>query len=200
VLDGGARLLAWEPGVYRATREDGITHTWQVGPPQTLLLMGPWKLEFPSGWGAPASLRVDKLTSWTEMDFSPEAQAFSGTATYSTEFTLNAPAPGSRVELDRGRVEVIASARLNGHPVGATWTPPHRLDITRLAKPGVNQLTVEVTSTWFNRLVYDAGLDETARKTWTISGPAKDRRPVPSGLLGPVAVRIGQVMVTGDSP
>lgn len=199
VLDGGARLLAWEPGVYRATREDGITHTWQADAAQTLPITGPWKLEFPSGWGAPASLRVDKLISWSEMDVSPEAKAFSGTATYSTEFALNTSAPGSRVELDLGRVEVIASVRLNGQLVGTTWTPPHRLDITRLVRPGVNQLIVEVTSTWFNRLVYDAGLDEKARKTWTISGPAKDRRPVPSGLLGPVAVRIGQVLTTGDS-
>ncbi len=199
LLDGGARLLAWEPGVYRATRADGTTRVWQAGAPQTSLLTGPWKLEFPSGWGAPASLRVDKLTSWAEMDFSPEAKAFSGTATYSTEFTLNETAPVSRVELDLGRVEVIASVRLNGQRVGATWTPPHRFDITRLAKPGVNRLTVEVTSTWFNRLVYDAGLAEKARKTWTISGPAKDRRPVPSGLLGPVSLRIGQVLVTSDS-
>jgi len=192
-------LLAWEPGVYRATREDGVTQTWQANAPQTLLLTGPWKLEFPSGWGAPASLRVEKLTSWTELDFSPEAKAFSGTATYSTEFTLNAPAPGSRVELDLGRVEVFASVRLNGQSVGTTWTPPHRLDITRLAKHGVNQLAVEVTSTWFNRLVYDAGLDEKARKTWTISGPPKDRNALPSGLLGPVTVRIGQVLLTESS-
>lgn len=199
LLDGGARWLAWEPGVYRATREDGTTRTWQADAAQTLRLTGPWKLEFPGGWGAPASLRVDKLAAWSELDLSPEAKAFSGTATYSTEFALKPPAPGARVELDLGRVEVIARVRLNGQLVGSTWTPPHRLDITRLVKPEVNQLIVEVTSTWFNRLVYDAGLDEKARKTWTISGPAKDRKPVPSGLLGPVAVRIGQVLVTGDS-
>jgi hypothetical protein len=194
VIDGGTRLLAWERGVYRATREDGSTCAWEAGAPQTSPLTGPWKLEFPTGWGAPAEFRVDRLTSWTELSFASEAKAFSGTANYSTEFTLDPPVPGSRVELDLGRVEVIASVRLNDQPVGTTWTPPHRFDITRFAKPGLNRLTVEVTSTWFNRLVYDAALDEKARKTWTISGPAKDRRPVPSGLLGPVAVRIAQVM------
>jgi hypothetical protein len=128
------------------------------------------------------------------MDLPPEARAFSGTATYSTEFTLDPPAAGWRVELDLGRVEVIASVRLNGQPAGKVWMPPYRLDITRLAKPGVNRLTVQVTSTWFNRLVYDAGLDEKARKTWTISGPAKDSTLVPSGLLGPATVHIGQIL------
>ena len=123
-----------------------------------------------------------------------EARAFSGTATYTTEFTLDSLVPGSRVELDLGRVEVIAGVKLNGEPVGTVWAAPYRLDITHSVKPGVNRLSLAVTSTWFNRLAYDAGLDEKARKTWTISGPAKDRPLRPAGLLGPVAVRLGQAL------
>ena len=194
VLDGGAGLLAWEPGTYHATREDGTSATWQTRSPREVPLTGAWELDFPAGWGAPASVWVDKLASWTEMNLPPEARAFSGTATYSTQFTLEPQAAGCRVELDLGRVEVIASVRLNGQPVGTVWTPPYRLDITRLAKPGINRLTVQVTSTWFNRLAYDAGLDEKARKTWTISGPARGSALVPSGLMGPATVRIGQVL------
>jgi hypothetical protein len=98
------------------------------------------------------------------------------------------------VELDLGRVELIAAVRLNGEPVGTVWATPYRLDITRAVKPGVNRLSVAVTSTWFNRLTYDAGLDEKARKTWTISGPAKGWPLRPAGLLGPVAVRLGQAL------
>ena len=103
------------------------------------------------------------------------------------------------MELDLGRVEVIASVRLNGEPVGTVWSPPYRLDITRLVKPGVNRLSVEVTSTWFNRLAYDAGLDEKARKTWTISGPAKGRPLLPAGLLGPVEVRLGDTLGANEA-
>jgi hypothetical protein len=47
-------------------------------------------------------------------------------------------------------------------------------------------LSIDVTSSWFNRLVYDAGLPETERKTWTIAGPDKDKELRESGLLGPV--------------
>jgi hypothetical protein len=194
VLDGGARLLAWEPGVYRATREDGTTSRWETSVPRNLPLVGPWTPAFPAGWGAPATFRADKLGSWTELDLPPEARAFSGTVTYATEFALDSLVPGSRVELDLGRVEVIAGVRLNDKPVGTVWAAPYRLDITHLVKPGVNRLSVAVTSTWFNRLTYDAGLDEKARKTWTISGPAKGRPLRPAGLLGPVAVRLGQAL------
>ena len=130
---------------------------------------------------------------------SKEARAFSGTATYATEFTLDGLAPCSRVELDLGRVEVIAGVRLNCEPVGTVWAAPYRLDITRLVKPGVNHLSVAVTSTWFNRLTYDAGLDEKARKTWTISGPAKGRPLLPAGLLGPVTVRLGQALKASEA-
>ena len=64
---------------------------------------------------------------------------------------------------------------------------------------GSNRIEIEVTNTWFNRLAYDAGLDEKARKTWTISGPAKGRPLQPAGLLGPVAVRLGQILGAGDA-
>ena len=199
VLDGGSRLLAWESGVYRAMREDGTTSTWETRAPRSLLLTGPWNLDFPAGWGAPASVRVDKLASWTELDLTPEAKAFSGTATNTAEFTLSPLAKGTKVQLDLGRVAVIARVRINGQPAGTLWSPPYRFDITPLVQPGVNRLSVEVTSTWFNRLAYDAGLDEKARKNWTINGPAKGSVPVPSGLLGPVTVRVGQTLSASDA-
>ncbi len=200
VLDRGTRLLAWESGIYRATREDGTTSTWNARAPRTVPVAGPWTLAFPAGWGAPATLAVDRLASWTELNGSPEARAFSGTATYTTEFTLDALPAGAPVELDLGRVEVIASVRINGEPADVTWLAPRRLDISRLVKPGVNRLAVEVTNTWFNRLAYDAGLDEKARKTWTIHGPAKGSALQPAGLLGPVKVRVGQTLSAGEKP
>jgi len=157
---------------------------------ETISLNGRWDLSFPGGWGAPALVRLDQLKSWTELDLSPEGRAFSGTATYTTGFEIGSLDPGVRLELDLGRVEVIGTIRVNGVAAGTVWAPPHRLEITRLVKPGRNRLEVEVTSTWFNRLVYDAGLDEPARKTWTISGPAKDKALMPSGLLGPVMMQV----------
>ena len=161
-----------------------------AAPSRQVTVNGPWTLFFPVGWGAPDSVKVDNLKSWTELDLPAAARAFSGTAAYTTDFTLDTLSSNAFVELDLGRVEVIASVRVNGEPEGTVWTPPFRLDITKAVKPGVNRLTVDVTSTWHNRLVYDAGLPEAERKTWTISGPAKGSALLPAGLLGPVTVSV----------
>ena len=195
VLDGGRRLLAWEPGSYRATHADGSSTTVEASLPRRIELEGPWTLAFPSGWGAPDSLKLDRLASWTELALPPEARAFSGTATYAAEFAVDAAAATNLCyELDLGRVEMIACVRLNGEAMGTAWAPPYRLDVTRAIRPGLNRLTVDVTSTWFNRLTYDAGLPEVARKTWTIHGPSKDAALQPVGLLGPVSVRVGRTL------
>ena len=199
LLDGG-QLLAWEPGIYTTTYEDGTTSTWKTTEAKNIVISGPWNLAFPAGWGAPEKVKVDQLMSWTELNIPAEAKAFSGSVTYTTEFTLEPLVDGTHVELDLGQVEVIASVQVNGKPAGSVWLQPYRLDITSLVKPGSNQLTVKVTNTWFNRLVYDAGLEESARKTWTINGPPKDRSLLSAGLLGPVIVRIGQTVKASDAP
>ena len=46
-----------------------------------------------------------------------------------------------------------------------------------------------MTGTWYNRLAYDAGQEEAARKTWTIAGPKAGSPLHDSGLLGPVVIR-----------
>ncbi|MDR1517832.1 MAG: hypothetical protein LBS52_07055 [Dysgonamonadaceae bacterium] len=151
-------------------------------------LRQPWKLHFPSGWGAPDSLRINELKAWKDLDISPGGKAFSGTVTYSTTFELPKH-HSSKIVLDLGDVEMIATVRLNGVKYNSLWTQPYRLDISDAIHEGKNDLQVEVTSTWFNRLVYDASQPEADRKTWTISGP-KDKPLRKSGLLGPVAIRI----------
>ena len=190
-VEGSQSLLAWEPGRYRVTRENGKSYMVETRRPHRIPLAGPWTLAFPTGWGAPAAVKLDGLKSWTELDLPAEARAFSGTAVYTAEFAMESLEAGTHIELDLGRVEVTACVRVNGEPVGTVWSPPFRLDITRALKPGVNRLTVEVTNTWLNRLAYDAGLPEAERKTWTIAGPAKGAAQQPAGLLGPVVLRVG---------
>ena len=192
VLDGKS-LLAWQPGDYRISRENGATATVSTQVPKQLALEKSWKLTFPPGWGAAAPVTLDHLASWTEPNMPEEARAFSGTASYTTEFNLEAIANNTRVELDLGRVEVIASVRLNGTLVRTLWAPPFKLDITAALKAGSNRLAVEVTNTWRNRLAYDAAHSEPQRKTWTVSGPGPVPL-IPAGLLGPVTLRVGQTL------
>jgi hypothetical protein len=155
-------------------------------------ITAPWTVTFPSGWGAPASLQIPELKAWKDFDISPEAKAFSGTATYTAKFEIDKLKKDERLELELGRVEMIAVVSLNGKKLRTLWTPPYRLDITDAVRTGENTLSIEVTSTWFNRLVYDAGLPEAERKTWTIAGPSNDKELRENGLLGPVELIINK--------
>ena len=188
--EGGQKLVAWKPGTYRIYDGSGSARDVRVASAREIPVSGPWTLFFPVGWDAPASVRLESLKPWKALDLSAAARAFSGTAAYTAEFTLEAGDTNACVVLDLGRVEEIASVRVNGEQVGTVWAPPFRVDVSRAVKPGVNRLTVDVTSTWFNRLAYDAGLPEAERKTWTIKGPEKGAEPRSSGLLGPVILRV----------
>jgi hypothetical protein len=145
-----------------------------------------WKLSFPDGWGAPGSLALSELKAWKDLDISEEGRAFSGTASYVTEFEIAKVDAQRKYTLDLGKVDMAASVILNGKEVGHLWSAPYRVDLKDFIKQGHNTLELKVMSTWFNRLVFDAGIPEGKRKTWTISGPAKESPLRASGLMGPV--------------
>lgn len=159
---------------------------------QTTPFATKWNLAFPAGWGSPSMVQLNELKAWKDLDLTPAARAFSGTATYTTTFDAENSEKNSRFLLDLGRVEMIAVVSLNGKPIRTLWTPPYCVDLTGSVKSGTNTLTVEVTSTWYNRLVYDAGQPEEQRKTWTINGPKKDAALRESGLIGPVVLYSGK--------
>ncbi len=150
-----------------------------------------WQLRFPENWGAPSHVQFDQLASWTESS-DPGVKYFSGTATYSK--SLNVPAawlkPGARILLDLGTVKEMAQLSINGVPVNEIlWKPPFEADITRMLKPGANQIDVKVTNLWPNRMIGD--LQPGVRKTYTFTdfhAFTKDSLLMESGLLGPVKI------------
>ena len=104
-------------------------------------------MTFPPNWGAPASVQVTKLASWTDSS-DPGVKYFSGTANYTR--TVRAPAswfrPSQHVWIDPGQVRDIAEVKVNGKSVGMTWAPPYRIDVTAALKPGTNKLEIAVTN------------------------------------------------------
>ena len=152
-----------------------------------------WKLTYPSGWGISEQISIDTLKPWCELPLSDEAKAFSGTVKYTTTFTLDASAVGKETILDLGDVSTIADVTVNGKHVGVMWCQPYTLNIGDYIREGENILEIDVTSTWFNRLVYDASLPENERKTWVIKGPNQNSELVPYGILGDVILKIGGI-------
>ncbi|MCK4967029.1 glycosyl transferase family 2, partial [bacterium] len=196
-MDNTTELLAWEKGTYVIKTGSGKEEKITVkSVPEDILVTGSWEVKFPTNWGAPPSAVFPELMSWTE-HFNDGVKYFSGIASYCKEIEIPAELvnPGSHLELDLGRVELIADVYLNGHNLGILWKPPYRVDITDFAKPGKNRLVVEIANTWSNRIVGDTKLPRDQRYTVTnMRGPGargvswKDAPLLESGLLGPVRV------------
>ncbi|MPY87683.1 MAG: hypothetical protein GEU99_07160 [Luteitalea sp.] len=159
-----------------------------------------WTLEIPESQGTPRRVPLSRLSSWTEHE-DAAVRAFAGTARYRTRFSLPPtwPQPGNaagrRALLDLGALWSIGSVWVNGRSLGIVWTDPFRVDCTEALRPGQNELVVEVTNTWHNRLVADAALPRPQRFTRTnvlTSGgkPWSDLQPIPSGLFGPVTLTL----------
>lgn len=147
-----------------------------------------WTLTFPQGWGVNKSLQLERLVPWKDLPVSEEGKAFSGTAVYSKELKLGRIRQGDRYVLDLGTVDEVAKVFVNGREVRTLWCEPYKADITDYLHRGNNKIEVEITGTWYNRLVYDAGRPEDERKTWVIHGPSADSPLRDSGLLGPVRI------------
>jgi hypothetical protein len=152
-----------------------------------LQINGPWTVGFQPGRGAPASISLSTLASWTE-NSEAGVRYFSGSGTYRTIFRLsrNALSDGSRILLDLGDVRELAVVKVNGEALGTLWHSPYRIDVTDALQRGVNTLEVEVTNLWVNRLIGDMqpGATKIAFTTGPTYSAAAPLRP--SGLLGPV--------------
>ncbi|HEX9200513.1 MAG TPA: glycosyl hydrolase, partial [Acidobacteriaceae bacterium] len=150
---------------------------------------GPWKLSFQEHRGAPASITLDTLSSWTD-NTDPGVKYFSGAGTYTK--TIQATAdwfkPGASIWIDLGEVKNLAEVTVNGVSLGVTWNAPFRVDATKALKPGTNEMTVKVINAWVNRMIGDQQPGAT-KYTFADVAPYTAASPLlPSGLLGPVAV------------
>jgi hypothetical protein len=159
-------------------------------PPAPHEITGSWEVRFPPNLGAPPSHVFDQLVSWTTI---PEdgIKYFSGTATYLKEFEVAAEllADSRPLELDLGHLRNVADVTFNGKPLGILWKPPYVCDVTGLVRRGKNELKIEITNLWANRLVGDANLPREMRVT-RITQQVPIAGPHESGLLGPVRLRV----------
>lgn len=204
----GARvpIRFWKDGAYVFGTSQGKELRVDVaGVPEPLALEGPWEVRFAPGWGAPESIVFDQLSAWDAHE-NPDIKYFSGTATYRKAFTLTDAQAQSRIRMALGKVGCIARVRLNGKDLGVVWTAPWTIDLTGAAQAGENALEIDVANVWQNRLIGDAGLPESQRRTRTNvileQGPRTRQYRcssvntidplTPSGLMGPVRMEFGQ--------
>jgi hypothetical protein len=180
-------------------------------------LTGPWPVSFQAGRGAPAHATFSELLDFRNHT-DPGIRYFSGIASYSKEFLLSARdstlvsgerAAGGRLWIDLGQVDDLAEVWVNGHLAGTAWKPPYRVDVSAYVKSGRNQLEIRAVNLWVNRLIGDVQPGVTTKITFTQADGkvspsiapadaanqlrmpyAADAPLRPSGLIGPVMVRI----------
>lgn len=153
-------------------------------------LDGEWKIDFQRGRGAPASITVDRLESWTQHTDNG-VKYFSGIATYTKTIYAKAAWVGKNAEvwIDLGDVKNLAEVSLNGQSLGVLWHAPYRINISRAIKPGANELSIKVINAWVNRMIGDQQPGVATPITFTDVKPYNAHSPLlVSGLLGPVRV------------
>ena len=162
---------------------------------QIAVIDGPWHVSFETGRGAPPSVTLNTLASWSE-NTDTGVKYFSGAGTYTRTVMASREwfKPGARIWLDLGEVKNLADVTVNGRSLGTLWHAPYRVDVTDQLRPGANMIAIKVTNAWVNR--YDRRPQQPgaqARFTFTVIHPyAADEPLLPSGLLGPVRISLVQ--------
>ena len=131
---------------------------------------------------------MSELTPWNESSDSRIAY-FSGTAAYRSSFYWDKVATGP-VWLDLGNVANLGEVFVNDVACGIAWTSPYRVRIDSGLRQGENELRIEVTNTWANRLIGELAKPEGERTAWTLAplNILEDEPLLTAGLLGPVRI------------
>jgi hypothetical protein len=159
--------------------------------PETVLEINtPWTVKFESDdvrRGPSGPVIFDRLQSWS-LNSDERIRYYSGTAVYNNTFTLDA-IPAGNIQIDLGKVGVMAKVNINGKYAGGAWTYPYRVDVTDIVKTGENTLEIETVSTWANRFIGEASLPKEERivkplyNNWNASSKLQD-----AGLLETVKI------------
>ncbi|HSH19948.1 MAG TPA: hypothetical protein VLA03_05825, partial [Draconibacterium sp.] len=196
VNDKSAIIEVWQNGTYKLTEQDGIQLQATVNNISVpIVIDGEWEVKFDQKWGAPAEIVFPELISWTEHN-NGGIKYYSGKGTYTKTITVPDDwfGEGQSIYIDLGKVGEVAEVYINGKSTGVLWKPPFRTDISKLVKPGANELKIEVMNLWINRLTGDMNLPEDKRftktnirsdgGTWLAN--YSEWYVEPAGLLGPV--------------
>ena len=151
-------LILYKSGLCAVSKDGSRTPLEPVKaiPEDRQVKLDSWKVKFVSPFDETFTLSFPKLKSWGDF-LNTKIKYFSGTGTYYIPLEISADeiSEGSRVVLDLGEVWDLATIRLNGKKVCTLWTYPYSADITEFLKAGTNELEIDVTNNWQNRMIGD---------------------------------------------
>jgi hypothetical protein len=200
------KFIFWDSGDYTFTTSSGNTEKISSTIAPSIEVSGNWNVTFTPATGAKdTETTFEKLALWNEHP-NPAIKYFSGTATYRKSFTLTMEQASSTARLQLGEVHDISRVWVNNHDMGIIWTNPWTVNLPGVLKEGANELKIEVTNCWANRLIGDSGLPESKWTTKTNVRRVPDRSEykqghqafsakdelMPSGIQGPVCIEFGE--------
>ncbi|RZL49243.1 MAG: DNA-binding protein, partial [Pedobacter sp.] len=125
-----------------------------------------WQVKFNQEYGGPSNpVEFKTLIDWT-LNADSAIKYYSGTATYTKTFNFEGNNK-DKVWIDLGAFSSIAEVKINGIDCGTLWTAPFELEVSKALKQGKNQIEIQVTNTWANRLIGDSKLPVDKRITNT---------------------------------
>ncbi len=147
-----------------------------------------WKLEI-TGQDVPGgqvTIAADGLGDWRTRE---GLLHVSSPGVYTTQLRLKALEANKQYVLDLGEVFAAAEVKVNGQAAGHAIFSPYQVDVTEYLRAGDNVMEITVTPSLRNRLIGKAlrGDPEYAQFRGGFIGPSN---PVPSGLVGPVTLKI----------
>jgi len=160
-----------------------------------------WRLKFLSGGPSiPAPITLLRLQDWLALDI-PDIKAFSGSASYTIEFT-GSTLNGKDYLLDLGQVMESAEIKLNGKKAGTSIGPVYQILIPGGSFKKKNILEIIVTNSMANRIIDLDKKNIPWKKFYNVNFPSKFAtnrgtdgiftaskwQPRPSGLMGPVTL------------
>ncbi len=187
----GESVFLYSTGKERAAPEWKYTDDQQ----KAKMIPGPWKLIFREGGPVlPVPEEMDQPKPWTETGDACAAD-FSGTAVYSTLFTLEEK-EGSDYLLRLGKLYESARIIINGKDAGIIWSLPCSLRIGKFLQNGENRIEIEVANLMANRIRWMDRQKIEWRKYHEINFVDINYKPfnaskwktLPSGLEGPVTI------------
>ena len=182
-MEDSSEARVFENGEYFYEQGRGVETVTVSGVPAPYMPRMKWQLTLGND-----RYDLDDLRSWTDLT---KSRFFSGRGVYESAFH-SPPFAGLGAMLDLGRVHETADVRINGQPVGVVWMRPYRFDVSRLLRPGLNKIRVDVTNLLINQILGSGPIDYSAvyAKYGQRFPPGDEwdviREPLISGLLGPV--------------
>jgi hypothetical protein len=152
-----------------------------------------WRVTFKFADNITETLIFPTLIDWTT-HADDRVKYYSGAAIYKNEFSYkknnDQKIQNRRIYLELDSVNEMALVRINGQKICTLWSRPFRADITDAIRNGKNTVELETVNHWANRIIGDANLPESKRKTKTNIKRLNQKSPLlKSGLTGNIKIK-----------